>query len=100
MSNNSGEVDNRLPKMILRALGQRIIAGLKLMDKAFESRPLSVIMVGICLANLLILAEMTVRWFNGGYVNRYSFIMSLFNTLFLLYWWPKAKPYLFGSKQD
>ena len=89
-----------LPTQMLRAFGQGIIAGFKLLDKVFESRPMAVIMVGLCLANLLILAEMTVRWFNGGYISRYSFTLGLFNTLFLLYWWPQVKPLIFKSNQD
>ena len=86
---------NSLPKQILRAFGDGVIAGLKLMDKFFESRFMSVVMVGLCLSNLLIFAELTVRWFNGGYVTRYSFTLSLFNTLFLLYWYPRVKSFLF-----
>ena len=92
--------DNNLSKMILRAIGERIVAVLGLMDKCFNSSFVSVVMVAICLGNLLILAEMTVRWFNGGCVSRYNFIMAVFNTLFLLYWYPKAKPLLFKSKRD
>lgn len=95
------DVDNSLPKKMLRAFGEGIIAGFGLMDKFFNSRFVSLVMVGLCLANLLILAEMTVRWFNGGCVRGYTFTMALFNTLFLLYWYPKAKPLLFfRSKQD
>lgn len=92
--------DNSLTKMILRAIGKRIVAVFELMDRCFNSSIVSVVMVGLCLANLLILAEMTVRWFNGGCVSRYNFIMALFNTLFLLYWYPKAKPLLFKSRRD
>lgn len=94
------DVDNSLPKMILRAFGEGVVAGFVLINKFFESRFVSVVMVGLCLANLLILSELTVRWFNGGYVSRYNFIMGLINTLFLLYWWPKVKPHLLRSKQD
>ena len=94
------DADNSLPKMMLRAFGEGVFAGLQLMNKFFESRFVSVVMVGLCLANLLILADLTVRWFNGGYVTRYNFTMGVINTLFLLYWWPKVKPHLFRSKQD
>lgn len=89
-----------LPKQMLRAFGDGVLAGLQLMDKFFNSRFVSLVMVGLCLSNLLVLAELTVRWFNGGCVPRCNFIMALFNTLFLLYWYPKAKPLLFRSKQN
>ena len=89
-----------LPKQMLRAFGDGVLSGLELMCKFFESRFVSLVMVGLCLSNLLVLAELTVRWFNGGCVSRYNFIMALFNTLFLLYWYPKAKPLLFRSKQN
>ena len=92
--------DNNLSRMILRAIGERIVACFKLLDKIFESRFMSVVMVGLCLSNLLILAEMSVRWFNGGCVSRYNFIMALFNTLFLLYWYPRVRSLLFKSKRD
>ena len=95
------DVDNSLPKVLLRAFGDGVIAGFGLMDKFFNSRFVSLVMVGLCLSNLLILAEMTVRWFNGGCVTGYNFTMAVFNTLFLLYWYPKAKSLLFfRSKQD
>ncbi len=94
------DVDNSLPRMILRALGKRIVAVFELMDKCFNNSYVSVFMVGLLLSNLLILAEMTVRWFNGGCVSEYTFTLALFNTLCLLYWYPKAKPLLFRSKQN
>lgn len=86
---------NSLTKMLLRAIGERIVAVLELMDKCFNGSFVSLVMVALCLGNLLILAEMTVRWFNGGCVRGYTFTMALFNTLFLLYWYPKAKSLLF-----
>jgi ABC-type transport system involved in cytochrome c biogenesis permease subunit len=92
--------DNSLPKLILRSFGKGIVAGFELMDKCFNSSTMSVVMVGLCLANLLILSDMTFRWFDGGYVPRDNFTLALINTLFLLYWYPKAKPLLFKSKQD
>ena len=94
------DVDNSLPKKMLRAFGDGVIAGFGLMDKFFNSRFVSLVMVGLCLSNLLILAEMTVRWFNGGCVTGYNFTMAVFNTLFLLYWYPKAKPLLFKSRKE
>lgn len=92
--------DNSLPRMLVRAFGEGVYAGLQLIDKFFNSRFVSLVMVGLCLSNLLVLAELTVRWFNGGCVNKYNFIMALFNTLFLLYWYPRVKPILFRSKQN
>ena len=94
------DVDNSLPKKMLRAFGEGVIAGFELIGKFFESRFVSLVMVGLCLSNLLILAELTVRWFNGGCISRYNFIMALFNTLFLLWWYPRVKPLLFKSKQN
>ena len=92
--------DNSLPRMLVRAFWDGVLAGLELMCKFFESRFVSLVMVGLCLANLLILAELTVRWFNGGCVTGYNFTMALFNTLFLLWWYPRVKPLLFRSKQN
>lgn len=94
------DVDNSLPKKMLRAFGKGVITFFELMDKCFNSSSVSVVMIGLCLGNLVILAEMTVRWFNGGYVSRGNFTLALINVLFLLYWYPKAKPLLFKSKQD
>ena len=94
------DADNNLPKMILRAFGEGVIAGLQLMNKFFESRFVALVMVGLCLGNLLIVAEITVSWFNGRCVSGYNFTMGLINTLFLLYWYPKAKQFLFKSKRD
>ena len=100
MSDDNKDVDPSLPKILLREFGRGMLQGAIILNKIFSCKFVYLFMTGLCLANMLILAELTVRWKNGGYASKSTLILGTFNTLFLLYWWPLAKPHLFKSKKS